>query len=319
MPQVSVIVPVYNAEKYIERCVNSILSQTFTDFELILVDDGSSDSSGDICDALKQTDDRIYVIHKANGGASSARNEGISAAKGDYICFVDADDYVEVDFIRSLMDTQKKHRADFICAGHIKVKCDGSKEIRSYEDVCFGYCDFEEMLQKKLLVFQKAPWAKLFNKIILNSYNIRFINGAYTGEDEIFLYMYLLHCKSVAFSSCIGYNYLEHKESLTFHGEFPYENELISERAFSIVSQEIYKRYSGYNWINERWVFYVDKLLNSIYKECKSKKERILRIRKIDLQKYIYWKKPATMYERFLLLILQCNCLSVYDMLRRIR
>lgn len=92
--KISVIVPVYNVEKYLSRCIDSIISQTFSDFELILVDDGSTDSSGKICDEYGKKDGRVKVIHKRNGGLSSARNCGLENAKGNYICFVDSDDWI---------------------------------------------------------------------------------------------------------------------------------------------------------------------------------------------------------------------------------
>ena len=101
MPKVSVIVPVYKVEKYIGKCIESILSQTFKDFELILVDDGSPDSSGAICDQYAQKDSRIQVIHKTNGGVSSARNVGISKSNGEWLCFVDSDDTVDKDYIEN--------------------------------------------------------------------------------------------------------------------------------------------------------------------------------------------------------------------------
>ena len=103
LARVSIIVPVYNVKDYLDDCINSILSQTFTDFELILVDDGSTDGSGDICESYSKTDDRIYVLHKANGGLSSARNAGIDWAlensRSDFFLFVDSDDAVKSDLL----------------------------------------------------------------------------------------------------------------------------------------------------------------------------------------------------------------------------
>ena len=103
MPEVSIIVPVYNVEKYINRCVDSVLAQTFTDFELILVDDGSSDNSGAICDTFADMDVRVKVIHKVNDGVSSARNVALDIAKGEYIVFIDSDDAVSPMYINELI------------------------------------------------------------------------------------------------------------------------------------------------------------------------------------------------------------------------
>ena len=103
MPIISVIVPVYNVEKYLNRCIDSILAQTFSDFELLLIDDGSKDKSGEICDQYAEKDDRIKVLHKENGGASAARNTGIDHAVGEYIMFADSDDYIGRNMLESLL------------------------------------------------------------------------------------------------------------------------------------------------------------------------------------------------------------------------
>ena len=108
MPKVSIIVPVYKAEKYLNRCVDSILAQTFTDFELLLIDDGSPDRSGEICDEYAKKDSRIRVFHKKNGGVSSARNLGLDNVLGEYVTFVDSDDWVEPDFVETMIQTYEK-------------------------------------------------------------------------------------------------------------------------------------------------------------------------------------------------------------------
>ena len=103
-PKISVIVPVYNAEKYLQRCIDSILNQTFPNFELLLIDDGSKDQSGEICDEYAKKDSRVKVFHKENGGVSSARNVGIDNAVGEYICFCDSDDWVEKTWLLSFFE-----------------------------------------------------------------------------------------------------------------------------------------------------------------------------------------------------------------------
>ncbi|MBA1325633.1 glycosyltransferase [Enterococcus faecium] len=108
----SIIVPVYKVEKYLRKCVDSILAQTFTDFEVILVDDGSPDNSGKICDEYAEKDNRVRVIHKENGGLSSARNAGIDVARGKYLGFVDSDDYIDEDMYEILYENLKIHDAD---------------------------------------------------------------------------------------------------------------------------------------------------------------------------------------------------------------
>ena len=116
---VSVVVPVYNVEKYLDRCITSISNQTYPDFELILVDDGAGDSSGSICDAWAEADARIRVFHKENGGLSDARNYGIDYAKGEYITFVDSDDYIDRDYLSILVGRVREYGAQNACVSGI--------------------------------------------------------------------------------------------------------------------------------------------------------------------------------------------------------
>ena len=112
MAVISVIVPVYKVEKFLDRCINSIIQQTFTNLEIILVDDGSPDRSGEICDEWKMKDKRIRVIHKENGGLSDARNKGLDVATGDYVAFIDSDDWIDPDMFQLLYDATQKYQAD---------------------------------------------------------------------------------------------------------------------------------------------------------------------------------------------------------------
>lgn len=105
---ISVIIPVYNVEKYLRRCVESVMLQTYKDIEILLIDDGSTDGSGQICDELAYKDRRIHVFHKENGGVSSARNLGIERACGDYICFVDSDDWIDIDYFENAIPVLKR-------------------------------------------------------------------------------------------------------------------------------------------------------------------------------------------------------------------
>ncbi len=109
---VSIIVPVYNTEKYLKKCFKSITEQTYSNLEIIIVDDGSTDDSGRLCDEYAQFDDRVMVIHKENGGLSSARNEGLRNSTGEYLTFVDSDDYISKDFVEKSLDLCKKYGAD---------------------------------------------------------------------------------------------------------------------------------------------------------------------------------------------------------------
>ena len=125
---VSVIIPVYKTEKYLRRCINSVCAQDYSNFEIVLVDDGSPDRSGEICDELAKANDRILVIHKANGGLSSARNAGIDKSTGEYICFVDSDDYVEKDYVSTLHSLIERYNADLAKINYKEISTEDYSE-----------------------------------------------------------------------------------------------------------------------------------------------------------------------------------------------
>ena len=118
---ISVIIPVYNVEQYLSKCLDSVVNQTYKNLEVILVDDGSTDNSGKICDEFALKDNRIIVIHKSNGGLSSARNEGLKFAKGQYVGFVDSDDYIEIGMYEKLLEVSLKYGSDVVCSNYYRV------------------------------------------------------------------------------------------------------------------------------------------------------------------------------------------------------
>ena len=168
MSEISIIVPVYNVENYLKKCVESILSQTFTDFELLLVDDGSTDSSGEMCDELKRLDERIKVIHKENGGLSSARNAGIDVAKGKYLTFVDSDDYIDTHMLEVLYKNMVQEDADLSIVGVTSVYSGQEPEITPSEK----YVVTQKEATKMILIGKQASVyavAKLYKRNISDS------------------------------------------------------------------------------------------------------------------------------------------------------
>ena len=205
MPSISVIVPVYNAEKYISRCVDSILSQTLSDFELLLVDDGSKDKSGSICDLYAQKDDRIHVLHKENGGVSSARNAGIEKAKGQYLLFVDSDDFIKPDLLSNLLETS----CDLVICGFEKLDERGKHlftiqfpnlTYRQREDIDFAF------MYKSLMLY--SPYCKLFRTDYIQENGIRFDPTVTWGEDGMFIADYLRYVNSIIVKDYCGYYYI---------------------------------------------------------------------------------------------------------------
>ena len=213
--KVSIIVPVYNAEKVLHFCVDSILNQTFKDFELILIDDGSTDRSGDICDEYAKDNDNIVTKHIENSGVSVARNIGIETARGVYICFIDSDDYLENDYLETLVKIKNDYQSvESIWCGFKTV--DGynnpavlqrvvySKDVELFETST----KFVMTLHDKWL--DAAPWCKLFSREIIINFNLRFSKEFSLGEDLIFNFNYLEHTNGriLIINKCL-YNYVK--------------------------------------------------------------------------------------------------------------
>lgn len=200
---VSIIVPVYKAELFLERCVRSILRQTYGDWELILIDDGSPDNSGRLCDDFARDNARIKVIHKENGGVSSARNMGLDIAAGKWICFVDADDYIGDNYLEVLSFA----KSDLIILSSQNIGTDGIllEEYELLDEISSkNRSTFEAIISSHLgSTLFKTPWAKIFKKNRIG--NLRFDKEVWIGEDTLFLYSYLCNIDSIEIHQ--GYKY----------------------------------------------------------------------------------------------------------------
>lgn len=203
LPRISIIVPVYNAESSIADCIDSIINQSFDDWELLLINDGSSDNSGEICEEYSKKDSRIRTIHKENGGVSSARNEGLKFANGDYISFIDADDEIECEFLKSL---NEQTSTDLIIGGFTS---DNGFSFRP-EACCSCDLSGNTDLIKNLIstpYYLDSPWGKLFNRQIIQENDLRFDPSLRLSEDTLFCYRYLATCKSITIVNESLYHY----------------------------------------------------------------------------------------------------------------
>ena len=211
---VSIVVPVYNVEKYLKRCVDSILEQSYSNFELILVDDGSTDNSGKICDELKNIDERITVYHKVNCGLSDARNYGIDRANGDYITFIDSDDYIHREFLKTLTDLINKYDADMSVVGTLIIDEGKSKGEVSQDNIVEKCITNEEALKHMLTrkVFGTSAWGKLYRKDLFDE--IRYPKGL-LYEDTCTTPYVIDKCKSVAYNSKRMYYWIQRSGSIT--------------------------------------------------------------------------------------------------------
>lgn len=214
MELVSVIIPVYNVKPYLERCVNSIINQSYKNLEIILVDDGATDGCRELCDDLQLGDDRIKVIHQENQGLSAARNTGIEAAGGEYICFVDSDDYVNPEYVRYMYGMCVENGADIGICGHLITE----------EDDYFKEIDFTKPIElySRSELFDRfytdmhgsivIAWNKLYKRTCIG--NIRYDVGV-INEDEGTTFKFLYNADKIAFGREVGYYYYSRPDSIT--------------------------------------------------------------------------------------------------------
>ncbi|WP_270424946.1 glycosyltransferase family 2 protein [Anaerostipes hadrus] len=211
---ISIVVPVYNVENYLDRCVKSIIAQVYTNIEIILVDDGSSDNSGKICEKWKEKDKRIIVIHKKNGGLSSARNAGIEIAKGKYIAFVDSDDYISKNMYSELYRVLKQNNSDIAICGRKYVWDNGKRYCRYHYDKRIENYSSKEAIREmnSFRKFDMAAWDKLYRTSLFE--NIRFPEGK-LSEDYYIMYKLFLKSKKVVYYAYPLYYYYQRQNSIT--------------------------------------------------------------------------------------------------------
>ncbi len=249
MNLVSIIVPVYNVKPYLERCVNSLIGQSYQELEIILVDDGSTDGCGDLCDVLMSRDKRIWVVHQENQGLSAARNAGIEAAQGEYLCFVDSDDYVNPEYVKYLYEMCTENEADIAICGHLITKkgdyfkpIDFSKPVDVYfrEEI---FDRFYTDMHGSIVI----AWNKLYKRMCIG--DIRYDVGM-IHEDEATTFKFLYNAHKIAFGREVGYYYFDRSDSITGS-------------AYSKRNLDILKAYEN------RLLFYKDHREDKLYdREC---------------------------------------------------
>lgn len=223
--KVSIIIPVYNVESYLEQCVTSLVNQTYQNIEIILVDDGSKDKSGFICEKLAEKDCRITVIHKENAGLGFARNTGLDLASGEYVTFIDSDDFVEKDLIQNLMEGLKKFSADTCVGGYRRVSASG-KELYKEQYELRTYCGEQVYQEFFLRMLGSAPdkhdsikmsvWNSLYSMDLIKKNNIRFFSErVMISEDVIFNSDYYKYAKCVSVINSVSYCYRITEGSVT--------------------------------------------------------------------------------------------------------
>lgn len=317
-PLISIIVPVYNTGKYLDRCIQSVLAQTYTNWELLLIDDGSTDLSGTICDKYAAKDKRIRVFHKENRGVSSARNLGLDNAKGEWITFIDADDSVKPKYLNNLL-SHVDSDIDLVFSYAEFHYSNGEKRRESYPERLITNKDFHIAFTEHELNWHTSPWSKLYKAELCN--DLRFTLGMPIGEDLVFLYSYLLKCNKIFFSSDTDYCYtVDIQTSLTkkFH------NVQIEYFVYSQVIATLQQLIEEKNITNSlaidktKWIIasYTRRVLNSLYISELSKNERLAYMATLNIPIYTKYIGKTSLYENIYIHLLKLKYYSLYDCLR---
>ena len=304
MPKLSVIIPVYNVENYLRRCLDSVLNQQLKDIEVLLIDDGSTDNSGNICDEYEKKDERIKTIHKENGGLSSARNVGIREATADFITFIDSDDWIALDIYKYAMELQEKKNADIVQFAFEKVYSESCGE-KNLEIQCREY-DGKELIP---CIYQNntpisiSAWDKVYRKEL-------FTDNMYTEnrifEDTLLMPKLLFKAGKVFISNKIGYYYYQqNSNSITK----TYQLWQLTDRIYAHQdNREFYKKNNlqkALLWCDTTYSFVLVEVLKKWKKSGKKKDLRYKEVKK----KYSsligeFLKNPYILQKQKILLIL---------------
>lgn len=202
--KISIIVPVYNVEKYLCRCLDSILSQSMQDYVVFLIDDGSKDQSGEICDDYAEKDKRFVVVHQKNQGVSKTRQKALDMVSTDYVAFIDPDDYIEKDYLEKLYNAADKNNADLVWCDYVENRLNSDTDHP---------CDLSDMTREGLLrgildsKFSAVLWNKLFRASIIKGNNICFEASLKTAEDILFVSKFVCHSSRFSYVNNVLYNY----------------------------------------------------------------------------------------------------------------
>ncbi len=243
-PLISIIVPVYNTEKYLDKCIQSVLAQTYTNWELLLIDDGSTDSSGAICDKYAAEDSRIRVFHKENGGVSSARNLGLDNAKGEWITFVDADDWVEASMLKELRSEALSNNADYVYCDLLFDHGQYSKYYRAAT-----YASEHPIMLKN---FIKSTWTVICSSLvkseIYSKHHLRFSQDYTYCEDFLFAVKAMFYASKVAYIPNAYYHYNQLNPTSCMHTLSPttmlHEQAAYMEAIAFFKAQHVYGTYA---------------------------------------------------------------------------
>lgn len=323
MPKYSVIIPVYNAEKTLRRCVDSLLNQDYSDMELILVNDGSSDDSGAICEKYSARNDCVTYISKPNGGVSTARNAGLDVATGEYVLFVDSDDYVSESYFRILDQLDSDLRYDLLMYSYAVT--DGKSVHRKVVEFFAAGCAEECVPMFCRMIYTKSinhPVTKRYVRQIIEENRIRFQENLYVGEDKTFNLQYVMHCSSCLISPEVLY-YVSTENALSLsrkpRPDLYEQLEMLSARTRQTIAEaDIPEHYraqydAAENLIQLRAVYSEAKRMHLAGRDGKFRRETIRR-----MCRYINEQKaglPGGMFSRLLQIPVRLRLTTAIDLM----
>lgn len=285
---ITIIIPVYNTAQYLNQCLESVVAQSYTDWECIVVDDGSSDNSGEVCDEWGKRDNRFVIIHQENQGVSAARNHGMDRSRGEYICFIDSDDWVDADYLSHLLSGMADGAVDMVVTGSVHES--KKNEVHaSKEEIKFRLTsDFTKQFIDHVGLFY-GPCAILYKSSLIKSRHIVFPIGQSFGEDTIFVFQYLETVQDILILPYADYHYrilgqnsLSHRfgEEKTF-----LRYDLWKMRQQFYTSHDMWDLVSQENMYRELWGIISDGIF-SVKKLTLSYLRKILNIKEIDELKH---------------------------------
>ena len=294
---ISVITPVYNSSQFLNACIESVLCQSYKDFEFLIIDDGSTDNSKDIIRNWALRDNRVVPVFQEISGASSARNHGLDIAKGEFVVFVDSDDYVTQTYLQDLIDMiSDKEDVVLGVSGHSAFYNGTFSHHHQFPKCSCLVCDYKTIFQDISLHKFGFPWGKIFRRDIIERHHLRFDEKVCIAEDLMFLMHYLISANSylhatIAFSDVYNYIYLVHQGSLSTSSS-SFEKELYSYNEYRNTMNQLKSLFSP-------MAYYADRCLNAIFQRPISSdwKEKL---GLIDRKEYQRYKRCNTKYESLL-------------------
>lgn len=240
---ISIIIPVYNVENHLKQCIESVINQTYKELEIIIIDDGSKDSSGKICDEYAEKDKRIKVIHKENGGISKARNTGLDIATGKYIMFIDSDDFFEENTCELLYNEIENKNADYVIGNYRHTSHDSknwSYPLFNVEDIDSNFKVSIKDYKKSIYVLNSVIWNKIYKRDFIEEHNLRFIEGV-MAEDAIFAIYFYTNSDNGYYIKDVIYNYRQNDEKKSLSTTCTKEYFIQQDKAYKILFENFEK------------------------------------------------------------------------------